>query len=842
MKKITLLFLALTAMFNVANAQDITVFDFDGTTPVFSSWSDSFVSVANPVSDGVNGSVNVGKYTHNNMWSEITIDLATPIDSRIYTSFQFKVYSPAAGRLIVGCKNTTNSVTTTLSEYNTVQSVTAGWTTITQNITTLKPITKIFFSFQLGTAPAGDATDVIYLDDLRFIKATVPVLYFENFEADLAWDASSTVTPSTKAGKWNGGVDLETAGDADITLEQSWSSHDRVLRLTPTDVAVIIPNINVAGFDNLKLSLDIHDESEKPIIDVKVGNGDWVSVATPSQSWSWTWKNFVLSLKDATENPISNVSTISLRFSPPAANSLIYDNIKILGNVHCEFTGATSTDPTVSANWSGGFVPGSTDDVTISGGTMVLNQNATYNSVTVNPTAKLTLNDTKSLTVSSLLLKSDATGTATFVDENTTPSAVTAIVKQYLPATNRNWYLSSPIASATNGNLSTGAGVVEYNEELGTWSTVSGTLAPMKGYISTAGSAGTGTLSFSGNLNSGSKSIALSKKGSTSAGFNLVGNPYPSYLNWTETLANSANCSTTIWYRTNSAGVYSFQTYNASSGIGVPSTTSEYIPPMQAFWVRTSVDGSTLAINNSARSHGDGSSNLLKKSAGAVKITGQLVRLQVSNGSNTDETVIYSNPNADNGFDNYDSPKMLANNVNVPEIFTMSGTEKLVINGMKTITENTEIPVGFATGTSNKFTLVATELKNLESGTHIILKDNLLNKENELTEGITYNFSSDVTTPGTGRFSLIFRTTESTTGISENNLLDKQVFVNSENMIVIATSKKCNYTIYNSIGQKVNEGFTSGNPTIVPGKYKPGIYIVKLSGDSLNYSSKVIIK
>ena len=525
------------------------------------------------------------------------------------------------------------------------------------------------------------------------------------------------------------------------------------------------------------------------------------------------------------------------------ANDVYYfDDMKLSTTpVNYEFTGATNNDPTVSTNWVGGYIPQSGTDLTVSGGNLILDQNATYNSITVNPAAKLTLNDAKSLTVSTLLLKSDATGTATFVDKNSTPSTISATVQQYLPATDRNWYVSSPIASATSGNLNTGASVVEYNEQLGTWPTVSGTLNPMKGYISTAGSAGTGTLSFAGNLNNGPQSITLSSVGSTKIGYNLVGNPYPSYLNWTEALATSANCLPTIWYKTKSAGAYAFQTYNAPSGIGVPSSTNGYIPPMQGFWVRTSADGSTLSVNNSMRSHGDGASNLLKAPS-ASKTTGQLVRLQVSNGSNSDETVIYSNQNADNGFDNYDSPKMSSNNANIPEIFTTAGTEKLVINGLKNITEGTEIPLGFVTGTSNDFSLAATELKNLESGMHIILKDNLLNTESELTEGITYNFSSEVTTPNTGRFALIFRTTGATTGVSKTNLHNAQAFVNSANKIVIATSKNCNYSIYNSVGQKVNGGLTSSNPTIVPGSYKAGVYVVNLSEGGLNYCSKVIIK
>ncbi len=44
MKTITLsFFVALTFLLDVANAQGITVFNYDGTTSAFSFWFDSFI-------------------------------------------------------------------------------------------------------------------------------------------------------------------------------------------------------------------------------------------------------------------------------------------------------------------------------------------------------------------------------------------------------------------------------------------------------------------------------------------------------------------------------------------------------------------------------------------------------------------------------------------------------------------------------------------------------------------------------------------------------------------------------------------------------------------------------
>ena len=115
------------------------------------------------------------------------------------------------------------------------------------------------------------------------------------------------------------------------------------------------------------------------------------------------------------------------------------------------------------------------------------------------------------------------------------------------------------------------------------------------------------------------------------------------------------------------------------------------------------------------RSHepaADGNNNRLKAPA-TSQVAQQVLRMQVSNGVNSDEAIVLFNPNASNGYDAFDSPKMTNANVAIPEIYTLAGTEPLVINGMNSIKYDTEIPVGFTTGQSNQFTISAIETSNL---------------------------------------------------------------------------------------------------------------------------------
>lgn len=294
-----------------------------------------------------------------------------------------------------------------------------------------------------------------------------------------------------------------------------------------------------------------------------------------------------------------------------------------------------------------------------------------------------------------------------------------------------------------------------------------------------------------------------------------------------------------MWYRTKEGSVYKFYTYiaNEGAGIGVPASVTNKIPPMQAFWVRVVNEGTgSIAVNNNMRSHKDASGNILKA---PKQQNQQLVRLQVSNGVNNDEAVIYFNANASDSFDRYDAQKRSNDNPAIPEIFTQAGNEKLVINGMNTVAYNTEIPVGFTAGTASDFTISATELSNFETGTRIILKDKLNpGSEFELSEGTAYNFSSQAVAPSTDRFSLTFKAPGITTKLEKPVVKDIQVYVNAMNQITIIAPEKSNYAIYNGLGQLIESGNLNSKFVIRNSKLNAGVYLVKVG----NFTNRVIVK
>jgi hypothetical protein len=480
------------------------------------------------------------------------------------------------------------------------------------------------------------------------------------------------------------------------------------------------------------------------------------------------------------------------------------------------------------------------------GAVLTMNDNVTVNNnLTVNAASALTLVSAKSLDITgNFEINSNTNGTGTFVNQNASGgfTSGSTSVKQYISSTQtgsngRNWYISSPLSAATSSTITsaTGNSLVYWNGSA--WTNAGSTMDVMKGYIAVSPAQNT-TINFTGGtLNSGDKSVS-----DLPLGFNLVGNPYPSYVDFDQ--ATKTNVAGSIWYRSKKDGSYNFHTYNVVGGISVHDGTA-IIPPMQSFWIKTTSATNTFGFTNAMRSHQDQSvaSNRLKLPASSNR---RLVRLQVSNSINSDETVIYFNPGALNTLDDYDSQKMFNNNVATPEIYTIEGNERLVINGLNSSDLNNNVTLGFMPGQSGNFSIKATEVVDFDPDSRVYLRDNTNGTETLLQSETTYQFTSDATNTDT-RFSVIFRSSSGTTGINEmNNLPAARVFSNESGYIVVEAlnidSPSGKVQVYNTCGQKLYSGQIYVNNQVIDQKFPAGIYIVNLISNGKISSSKLTIK
>jgi len=491
-----------------------------------------------------------------------------------------------------------------------------------------------------------------------------------------------------------------------------------------------------------------------------------------------------------------------------------------------------------------------------SGGELIINQKTRVNYLIVAPNAKVTVSVSDSLIATNgITLQSNGSGTGTLVDNYDNPT-ITANVEQYLPQ-GRNWYVATPVETniATTANLLTaGAGSVSYySEELGWQNNYSGDLSEGVGYVAVS-SAGTNTgkIMFEGKLNSGDVPVTLTRKSTGGfGGYNLIANPYPSYINPMDAINANPNLDGTIWYRTRKAAApydYKFETVNTTSGVGTNAagtgTVTGYIPPMQAFWVRTNSDNQAFVFTNSMRSHAcDVAVGATTVPTTPLKIKNQnrisLLRIEVAGNNGTDEAVFYFDENASNGFDKYDSRKMSESSSSlVPEIYSIADNEKLVINGLNAVSFDMEIPLGFNAGKAGDFSISKSEMINFEAGTRIVLKDKLLsNTLFDLSDGQAYNFSSQSGTYS-NRFSLLFKAPASTTGFNSKLKTGVSVGVNNQSEIVISAPQNSTFSIYNILGVLLQNGRTISKQHTVNNSLQAGVYVVNVN----NQSTRVIIK
>lgn len=514
-------------------------------------------------------------------------------------------------------------------------------------------------------------------------------------------------------------------------------------------------------------------------------------------------------------------------------------------------------DWSTPTNWTTNTTP-TTDAKVIVEGNTTINSNVTASQIIVGIGKSLSVAPGKSLTINNTLinsgtftLKSDATsGTAT-VTGNVSGNAT---VEQHLPAgTERTWwYIASPVTGAAWTVFGSNQ-VGEYSETSRSYSApfaATETLTAGKGYVVKMNAAQAANVYQFANkaLNNGNISVPLTRTAPLTPddkyakrGFNLVGNPYPSYLNWEMAYNASTNIRSTIWYRTKGASAMEFHTYNAALGVSVPTAASGYIPPMQAFWVKVDTDPvspatestGTLNFTNAMRGHAiQGTTTPLKAPATNSL---PLLRIALSNGSTSDETVIALHANASTNFDQYDSEKM--SNTGTSEVFTLAGTQELTINAQPDSEGSKLIPLGIRPASAGSLNLSVSELKNLDN-MQIILHDNVLKTETQLSLNESYNFTTDGTATN-NRFSIEFRAPGMTTGLENSNFANFNITVYS-GKIQIQSPAMANgelIRVYSSNGQKIIEQTAEGNNTIIDHKLSGGIYFVKVS----NYVQKIII-
>ena len=475
------------------------------------------------------------------------------------------------------------------------------------------------------------------------------------------------------------------------------------------------------------------------------------------------------------------------------------------------WNGSTDNDWNTATNWTPERVPTAADAYTII--PVGLTNYPTFGSA-------VDINSVTMANGSSLISTSTFSGSITYTRNLATT----------------NWYLvSSPVSGQdidtfvsaeglASGSGNNNMGLAAYDNSSSAWSyyqsgaSGSGDFALGSGRsikLSTAGD-----ISFTGTMPVDDVSIAITN------GYNLVGNPYPSYIA-ANTAADSSNnilsvntsilSEETLWFWNQATN-----TYDAIN----QAPSSMYIAPVQGFFVETS-GSNTLSITEAMQSH-QSSDSFQRLSNERPEIS-----LVLSDGENTRGTDVYYIDGTTTGFDNgYDSTTFggAANSFSIyTHLVANSNGQDLAIQSLPNSDLDTMIiPVGITAGAGEEISISANAI-NLPEGVNIYLEDKSDDSFTLLDSTSVFTTTPDEDLNGIGRFYI--HTTATALSDNQVSLTNVSMYLVDRNLTITGVhSGDTNVRVYDLLGKEVhNTSFqgTGFNKITLP-SLTTGVYVVQL--------------
>lgn len=467
------------------------------------------------------------------------------------------------------------------------------------------------------------------------------------------------------------------------------------------------------------------------------------------------------------------------------------------------WTGNTNSDWFNSGNWSNG-IPGPVTEVTIPGN--LVNYPTLLTSTTV---AEIIINSGGSFIGSEFL------------------STGSALVKRDIINSDYH-FISSPVGDASIGNVfplnQLEVWAREYNETSGNWEnlTAGDILTVGKGYTVQMNQPQTAL--FSGVLNSSPVTSTLARLNPgvnpSRVGWNLLGNPFASAIDWDLTEHSSIDGSVYVWNGSQ------YVSWNGTTG----ALTNGIIPAENSFFAKTEVHGTTLSIPLTARVHSN---------VGYYKSTvANLLELTVEGNNSSDKTFVHFNDQATADFDNeYDAYKLFGNS-DAPQIFSIISGNILSINELP-MAGNEMVNLGFKSSISAIYTLNAQGIDNFSSNVSVSLQDVKLNIIQDLKVNPVYSFTYEEG-DAENRFRLKFL---DMTGLAETALPGIKVFSFDKTVVVEnAGLHKGVIRIYDITGRELYSQQLDAQPTTYfPLQVTSGTYIVMILSQKGSVNTKIHI-
>lgn len=669
-----------------------------------------------------------------------------------------------------------------------------------------------FESTDIGSYGAHQITMVkVYINDLP-VSATIKIWQGIN-SSNLTEYVSQSFTPV--ANSWNI-VELASPYDVNIN-EELWFGVEWSDPGTDVFPVGIDANTNFDGKGNM-LRLNVGDPNAwQPLSNYNI-DGDWNVQAylAPAQI-TWT----------------GNVSTA-------------WDNSSNWSNF------------TVPQGGSDVIIPPATNSPVIAGGAAVNNLSIeTGGILTVGPTGSLTIHGTliNGSGQSGLIIRSDISGTGSLLCST---DMIEGSFERYITGEPEAWHLmSSPVAAqeisgdfTPTGTYGDGTGYDFYSwyEPDTSWvyllnttypptwgQTQSGNdFIPAKGYL-IAYQENNPTKTFSGIFNNGAVSISLTNTTGIGDQFgaNLVGNPYPSSIDWkssngwNRSLLEPDGGGYNIWVWNDTAfnyGVYNSASVNDEGTLGV----TRYIPPTQGFFVQVSQTG-TLGMTNEVRTNA-GSANWLKSNP---KENMLFLSLDAGENPGNDQVVIeFGHGNEFGG-----TPKKFSFIASAPSLYIPRNGINYSLLLLESPQKTPVIPL--SAGLKNEGNYSITAHSDAQMINMLRLIDRKTGIEQDMLDTPVYSFYSHGNDEP-NRFVLQLQP-----GVypDPHNTLPVDVYAYGKTLYVDLRliGEECRIEMYDLSGRMVSKHFrTGGSKHEISLSECHGVYLVRVIGDGAQSSRKII--
>lgn len=478
-------------------------------------------------------------------------------------------------------------------------------------------------------------------------------------------------------------------------------------------------------------------------------------------------------------------------------------------------------------------------------GNKVMSSNVATN-IIMEPQAMLDLGSSTFSVTDTIYLNADSAGYAQLIGSVSGESSV----ETYITHSSARWFnISFPVNATLNnvkvdngGSILTGAdgnssqvNIYYYDATTednttnqGTWTQVPNKLAESEGvgYSIYLGPGNFGSLpvtvsSTGGSLIDGAQTIVtgfVGSGGSNNEGWNFIPNPYPSSINWSALRALNAHLNST-YYIGNGDG--SIASYNGVVGIsgGADSTPTNYVAPMQSFFVQLSSSGN-ISMTNAIRS--------LDEEPEKYKLQPDFLKLLVETDSGTfkDEVVIGFRNDYTDGFDHdFDGYKRKHQNLDFHNIYATTNSKAYVFYGISDQFSYKQVTIAFDAANNGSYK-IAGDLDQISSDWKVLLEDKLTGGISDLRSK-DYRFIHD-TSYSKDRF--VLHINQPSFDDEEFEKENIYAFIENNDIVIILNDiiDGGKATLFSSDGKRLEE------QSIRTGKLKfgenisPGMYIVLL--------------